>query len=114
MAQTKFRVVLVTCGKLAEARKIARAVVDQRLAACVNLSTSPVESIYGWKGKVEVAREYLLIMKTAKGQLAELEKLVAKHHSYEAPEFMVLPVVGGSRKYLNWLAESVAVTKLAK
>ena len=50
----------------------------------------------------------------ADGRVAELEKLVAKHHSYEAPEFMVLPVVGGSRKYLNWLAESVAVTKLAK
>jgi periplasmic divalent cation tolerance protein len=108
MAETKFRIVLVTCGKLSEARKLARTVVDQRLAACVNVSTSAVESVYRWKGKVEVAREYLLIIKTVEKKLAELEKLVAGLHSYDTPEFLVLPVVSGSRKYLDWLAESVA------
>jgi periplasmic divalent cation tolerance protein len=107
MADIRFRVVLVTCGKLPEARKIARAVVEQRLAACVNVSTSAVESIYRWKGKVEVAREHLLIIKTAEKQLANLEKLVVRLHGYDVPEFLVLPVSGGTRKYLDWLAEAL-------
>ena len=101
------KIVLVTCGMRAEARRIAQAVVGKRLAACVNLVLSPVESIYAWKGRVETAREYLLVMKTTGEQLAELQKEVKRLHSYDVPEFIALPVTEGSTKYLSWLNESV-------
>jgi periplasmic divalent cation tolerance protein len=101
------RIVLVTCPSLALARKIARTVVQKRLAACVNLVRSPVESFYTWKGKLEQAREYLLVIKTVSGRLKKLEREVLRLHSYEVPEFIVLPIIAGSRKYLSWLGESV-------
>jgi len=100
---TSARIVLVTCGSLAEGRKIGRAVVTKRLAACVNVVSAPVESIYRWKGKVEQAREFLLIVKTTARRLKELEKEITRLHSYELPEFLVLRVDGGSRAYLQWL-----------
>jgi periplasmic divalent cation tolerance protein len=103
----KFHIVLVTCGSLQEARKIARSVVEKKLAACVNISTAPVESVYRWKGKVETAKEHLLIIKTSKTRLKELEREVSRLHSYETPEFVVLQVAGGSTAYLRWLAKSV-------
>ena len=101
-------VVLVTCGSRAEARRIARAVVTRRLAACANLFEVPVESVYRWKGKVEQAREFLLLMKTATAQLAGLEAEVKRLHSYDVPEFIALPIVGGARAYLEWLGKSLA------
>lgn len=101
-------VVLVTCGSLKEARKIARGVVGKRLAACVNIGTAPVESAYWWKGKVEVGREFLLMMKTVTSRLGELEKEVKKLHSYEVPEFVVMEIKAGSREYLGWVEESLA------
>jgi periplasmic divalent cation tolerance protein len=103
----KFHIVLVTCGSLQEARKIARSVVEKKLAACVNISTAPVESVYRWKGKVETAKEHLLIIKTSKTRLKELEREVSRLHSYETPEFVVLQVAGGPTAYLRWLAKSV-------
>ncbi len=102
------RIALVTCGTLAEARRIARGAVGKRLAACVNIILSPVESLYTWKGKLEKAREYLLVMKTTANRLAELEREVERLHSYDVPEFIALPITEGSTKYLSWLAESVA------
>jgi periplasmic divalent cation tolerance protein len=102
------RIVLVTCGKLKEARRIARAVVTKRLAACVNLFVSPIESFYTWKGKPEKSREFLLVIKTTEKRLAALEKEVMRLHSYEVPEFIVVPIMAGSREYLSWLQESVA------
>jgi periplasmic divalent cation tolerance protein len=102
------RIVLVSCGKLKEARRIARAVVAKRLAACVNVFVSPVESFYTWKGKSEKAREFLLAIKTSEKCLVALEKEVMRLHSYEVPEFVVLPIVAGSRDYLSWLQESVS------
>jgi|ERR1700693_4202383 len=103
----QFRVVLVTCGSLAEGRKIAKRVVEKKLAACVNISSAAVESIYRWKGKIELGREFLLIMKTTAKRLKELEREVKRLHSYETPEFVVLEVKGGSKAYLKWLSESV-------
>lgn len=101
------RVVLVTCGSLAEGRKIAKAVVGEKLAACVNLISAPVESVYRWKGKVENAKEFLLIIKTVVGRLPDLEQEIARLHSYEVPEFLVLQVEGGSKSYLEWLIAEV-------
>ena len=103
----RYRAVLVMCGSLTEARRIARCVVSNRLAACVNIVLSPAESVYTWKGKVETAREYLLVMKTTAKRLVELEREVLRFHSYEVPEFIALPITGGSTKYLSWLDASV-------
>jgi periplasmic divalent cation tolerance protein len=100
--------VLVTCGTLNEGRRIARAVVANRIAACVNVFVSPVESFYTWKGKLEKTREFLLVIKTTEKRLVALEKEVLRLHSYEVPEFIVLPIIAGSRGYLSWLYESVA------
>ena len=104
---TKYRVVLVTCATLEEARKIAREVVEKHLAACVNIVTHAVESFYTWEGKLENNSEYLLMIKTSEDQLADLEKEVLTMHSYDTPEFIALPIVAGSEKYLEWLGASV-------
>lgn len=106
--RTKARVVLVTCGSMKEARRIAQAVVSKGLAACVNIVSAPVQSVYRWKGKVESAKEILLVVKTTGPRLKELEKEVAKLHSYEVPEFLVLGVEGGTVAYLRWVHESVS------
>ena len=103
----KTRVALVTCGSLKEARKIARGVVGKNLAACVNIGTAAVESVYWWKGKVETAKEFLLVMKTSAPRLSALEKEVKRLHSYEVPEFIVLEVAAGSKDYLKWVQQSV-------
>jgi periplasmic divalent cation tolerance protein len=102
------RVVLVTCGTLSEGRKIARGVLQKRLAACVNMLLGPMNSYFVWKGKLEVAREYLLVMKTTSNRLAELEKEVKRLHSYEIPEFIAMAITDGSRSYLSWLQQSVS------
>jgi periplasmic divalent cation tolerance protein len=107
-------VVLVTCGALSEARRIANAAVEAKLAACVNVLLNPVESIYRWKDKVEVSREYLLVMKSTARRLVELERIVRSMHSYDVPEFLVLPVVSGSHEYLRWLVESVKPSRTRK
>jgi periplasmic divalent cation tolerance protein len=114
MPERQCRVVLVTCGTLTEARRIARAAVEAKLAACVNVVLNPVESVYRWKGKVEVSREYLLIMKSTTRWLAQLERMVRTMHSYDVPEFLVLPMVSGSREYLRWLIESVKPSRRKK
>lgn len=101
-----FRLVLVTCGSLPETRKIARAVVAKHFAACVNILTAPVESLYTWKGKLERSREHLLLIKTTAKRLTALEREVLRLHSYETPEFLVLPITAGSRAYLRWLAQN--------
>jgi periplasmic divalent cation tolerance protein len=99
-------VVLVTAASLKEARKIAQALVKARLAACVNVVPA-VESIYRWQGKIESSRERLLVIKTAREILPEVEGQIRKLHSYTNPEIICLPIVDGSREYLDWLARSV-------
>jgi periplasmic divalent cation tolerance protein len=73
----------------------------------VNIVLGPVQSIYRWKGKVQSAREVLIVIKTTEKRLAELEKEVVHWHSYDVPEFVVIAVAAGSREYLGWLEESV-------
>jgi periplasmic divalent cation tolerance protein len=98
-------VVLVTCSTAAEARRIARAVVEVRLAACVNIFPGAVQSIYRWKGKVESSRERLLLIKTSRKRLAKLQAAVERMHPYDVPEFIALPIAAGSAAYLAWLEE---------
>jgi periplasmic divalent cation tolerance protein len=101
-------VVLVTCGSANEARKIARAVVEQRLAACANILASPVQSVYRWKGKVESAKEFLLIIKTTQSRFAEVSAAIKGLHSYDVPEIIALPIARGAANYLDWISKSVA------
>ena len=103
----RYRIVLVTCGSIGEARKIGRSVVEKKLAACANI-VPVVESIYRWKGKVERAREVLVLMKTTASRLTQLEREVKRLHSYEVLEFVVLPIAAGSKEYLAWLGASTA------
>lgn len=104
------RIVLVTCPSLTVARKIARAVVQERLAACVNIVRSPVESFYTWKGKLETTREHLLLIKTTAARLRQLEREVKHLHTYDVPEFIALPITEGSAEYLSWLSEAATDT----
>ena len=107
MKETNYRVVLLTCATLEESRKIARAMVENHLAACVNVVTHAVESFYMWEEKLENGSEYLLIMKTSEERVEELKTAVLEMHSYDTPEFVVLPIVAGAEEYLKWVGESV-------
>jgi periplasmic divalent cation tolerance protein len=98
----EFKIALCTCADHAEAVRIARHLVEQRLAACVNILPA-VQSIYRWQGAVESATEVLLVIKTESARIHEAQLAVERHHSYEVPEFLVLPVAGGSEAYLGWL-----------
>jgi periplasmic divalent cation tolerance protein len=100
-------VVLVTAGSAEESVKIARSVVEERLAACVNI-VSGVRSIYRWEGKVTEDAEWLLVMKTSRARFAALEARIRELHSYQVPEVMAFDVATGSRPYLDWLLGSVA------
>jgi periplasmic divalent cation tolerance protein len=99
--------VLVTCSSVAEARRIARAIVEARLVACVNILPGAVTSIYRWKGKVESGKERLLLIKTSRKHLAKLRAAVERLHSYDIPEFIALPIVAGSPAYLGWIEENL-------
>jgi len=103
---TDKRLVLTTCGSLEEARSIAHALVERRLAACVNL-VPQIESVYRWKGEVETATEWLLIIKTAAGVFDNLRQALDALHSYELPECIEIAVDAGSAAYLDWIGESV-------
>jgi len=97
-------VVLVTCGSSGEARRIARTLVESRLAACVNVLGAPVRSTYRWKGRVESAREHLLVIKTSRRRFDALRRTVERLHSYEVPEVIAVPITAGAPAYLKWLA----------
>ncbi len=98
-------VVSVTCGSAREAKRIARALVERRLAACANVLGTPVRSIYRWKGKLVTATEYLLLVKSSKKKFPALRREVERLHSYEVPEIIALPISQGSTAYLRWLSE---------
>jgi periplasmic divalent cation tolerance protein len=100
-------VILVTAGSEAEAESIAKALVEEQLAACVNI-LSPMRSIYRWQGKVADDREWLLVIKTQAERFAAVAAKVKAVHSYQVPEVIALPIVAGAEGYLRWLRESVA------
>jgi periplasmic divalent cation tolerance protein len=103
---TDKRIVLTTCGSLEEARKIAHALIERRLAACVNI-VPQVESVYRWQGKVETAAEWLLVIKTAAAVFTRLRDALSELHSYETPECIAIAIEDGSAAYLEWIGESV-------
>lgn len=97
-------VVLCTTPSREEALRIGRAVVEAKLAACVNI-TGPITSIYRWQGEVVQDQEYLLILKTTPARFQDLKKTIEDLHSYTVPEVLALPVAEGAEKYLAWLWE---------
>ena len=105
MTPEEFVVVLVTAGSADEATRLARALVEERLAACANV-IGPIRSIYRWEGAVEEADEHLLILKARGADVPALEGRVRTLHTYAVPEVLALPVRAGSAPYLAWLAEA--------
>ncbi len=101
----RYALVLVTAPELKTARKLGRAALKARLIACANL-VPRIESHYWWQGKIEESAEVLLLMKTATAKLAALEKLILAKHPYDTPEFLVLPITHGNKRYLAWLDQS--------
>ena len=99
---TDIIIILVTAGSEGEAEKIAQTLVEERLAACVNI-ISPIRSIYRWEGKTQDDREWLLVIKTERKHFADVEARVKSLHSYQVPEVIALPVVDGSERYLEWV-----------
>jgi periplasmic divalent cation tolerance protein len=97
-------VVLITASSEDEATKIARSLVESKLAGCVNI-IKDIRSIYAWEGKVEDESEVLMIAKTQKALFNNLIKKVKELHSYTVPEIIALPIVDGSEEYLKWLRE---------
>jgi len=95
-------IVLITAGSEEEAHKIAKLLVNEKKAACVNI-VPEVDSLFWWKGKIDSARESLLLVKTKASLLPEVISLVKETHSYEVPEIIALPIMGGSEDYLKWL-----------
>jgi periplasmic divalent cation tolerance protein len=104
----RIAVVLVTAPNLKTARALARAALDARLAACVNL-VQGVESHYTWKGRRERASEVLLVMKSLRSRLARLEALITKRHPYDTPEVLALSSAEVNAGYLRWVMDSCAV-----
>ena len=102
---SQFSIVLITAPDLKTARALAKSALSARLIACASL-VPKIESHYWWQGKIESGAEVLLVLKTAKTKLGALEKLVLARHPYDTPEFLVLPLSAGNRKYLDWLAAS--------
>lgn len=98
--------VFCTCENQAEARRIARILVDERLAACANIIAS-VQSIYRWEGAVSEAEEAQILLKTTTDRYPALEKRIAELHSYDTPEIIATPIAAGSDRYLSWLREQV-------
>ena len=100
---SRFELVLVTAPNLKIARRLARAALRARLVACANLLPK-IESHYWWKEKIEHGTEVLMLLKTTTHRVADLEKLIVSQHPYDTPEFIVLRVERGNKRYLDWLA----------
>lgn len=105
MKTSPFAIVLVTAPDAKTARQLATNAVAKKLIACANI-VPKIESIYRWKGKVECGTEVLMILKAKQASLKKLEEFILERHPYDTPEFLVLAVKAGSRKYLAWLSES--------
>jgi len=104
---TDKRIVLSTTGSAAEAHKIAHHLVENQLAACVNIVPN-IQSIYRWQGKVESSQEWLLVIKTTAEKFKIVRDAIRELHSYDLPECVAIAIEDGSAQYLEWIGESVA------
>ncbi len=104
--QTNFVQIITTTASKDEAERIAQALLEQRLAACVQI-VGPMESLYWWQGKINRSEEWLCIAKSELSLFPKIEETVKALHSYEVPEILAVPIVGGSESYLHWLGEHV-------
>ncbi|MFA4988925.1 MAG: divalent-cation tolerance protein CutA [Candidatus Omnitrophota bacterium] len=99
-------IIFVTVKDKRQARKISSALLENKLAACVNISGS-VDSLFFWRGKAERAKEFLLLIKSRKEKFKSIVKLVSSLHSYEVPEIVAVPVISGNGPYLRWIDASL-------
>ncbi|MFN4220066.1 MAG: divalent-cation tolerance protein CutA [bacterium] len=104
-----FRVVLVTCPNIQEAENISRILVNNRIAACINIIPH-VRSVYTWQDKVEESEEVMLIIKTIEENLPQLEEFIKNYHSYTVPEIISWPIKSGNLEYLKWMTEVTNVS----
>ena len=104
------RVILITCPSKKEAKKIGHHLVSEKLAACVNIIPGLI-SIFYWQGKLNEEKEVLLIVKSRSSCFSKLEKRIRQIHSYSVPEVIALPIVQGSRAYLQWIREMTLTKK---
>jgi periplasmic divalent cation tolerance protein len=100
------KLLISTASSRAEAQTIAQALVDARLAACVNI-VGPIESVYRWKGAVEQSQEFLMLIKTTGDRFNAVRDRLRELHSYEVPELIQVPIENGLPEYLTWLADAV-------
>ena len=103
---TKVTIVFCSCGSEEEALRLARTLVERRLAACVNVLPA-AQSVFRWEHEIQTANEYLLLAKTTEERFEALAIAITELHSYDLPEIIALPVSTGSEKFLAWIAESV-------
>lgn len=99
--------VVTTLGRKADAQRLARHLLEDRLAACVQIS-GPIESTYHWEGRIESAEEWVCTIKTTVERYANVERMISKLNPYDEPEILAFPVQTGSAGYLKWLNEQVA------
>ncbi len=98
--------ILVTCAQKKEAQEIAAFLIRQKLAACVNI-VEKIDSVFFWEKKVQRAKEVLLLVKSRRPKLARIIKLVKSRHSYQVPEIIALPIIGGHKPYLDWIDDAL-------
>ncbi len=101
-----YSLIFITCPNKIEAKRIACQLLENKLAACVNI-VGKIKSLFWWEGKVDKANEVLLIIKSKKSKLAKIIKQVKLLHSYQVPEIIVIPIIGGNKVYLKWIDESI-------
>ncbi|MBI2847934.1 MAG: divalent-cation tolerance protein CutA [Chloroflexi bacterium] len=110
MAETPYAVILVTVGSDEEGHKIANKLLVERKAACVSILPG-VSSLFWWQGKLDSAQEHMLVIKTKTANLPEIISLIKQHHSYQVPEIIALPVIGGNPDYLKWIDAEVKLVQ---
>lgn len=99
-------VIMVTASSRRECRKIARRLIEGKLAACVNI-TQPIQSVYWWEGKIDHGKEFLMFIKSSRDLFPQIKAEISLIHSYHTPEIICLPIIDGSRNYLQWIGDSV-------
>ena len=107
MEESAYIVLFITTATAEEAQRISKVLLNQRKAACVNI-VPRVSSLFWWQDKLDSAQESLLVIKTKAAQLNEIVRLVKELHSYDVPEIIALPIVGGNQDYLEWIDKSVS------